>query len=85
MKVEQEIRRYIIENILYVDADNLDENTPFHESGILDSMGFLELITFMEKKFEIKISDSELDPENFATLRKMSSFLEEKLKEKRNV
>ena len=85
MKVEQEIRRYIIENILFENADNLDENMPFHESGILDSMGFLELITFMEKKFEIKILDSELIPENLATLRKISSFFEEKLNEKRNV
>lgn len=85
MKVEQEIRRYIIDNILFEDVDNLDENIPFHESGILDSMGFLELITFMEKKFTIKIPDSELNPENFATLRKMSSFFEEKLNEKRTV
>lgn len=85
MKIEQEIRRYIIENILFEDVDNLDENTPFHESGILDSMGFLELITFVETKFAIKIPNSELNPENFYTLRKMSSFFEEKLKEKSNV
>jgi len=85
MKVEQEIRRYIIDNILFEDADNLDENIPFVESGILDSLGFLELITFIEAKFAIKIPDSELTPDNFATLQKMSSFVEEKLKEKRDV
>ena len=85
MKVEQEIRRYIIDNILLGDVDNLDENIPFHESGILDSMGFLELITFVETKFAINIPDSELSPENFATLRKMSSFFEKKLDEERNI
>jgi len=85
MKVEQEIRRYIIENILFEDADNMDENISFQESGILDSMGFLELITFIEAKFAIKIHDTELTPKNFDTLQKMSSFVEEKLKEKSNV
>ena len=85
MKVEQEIKRYIIDNILFEDVDRLDENIPFHESGILDSMGFLELITFVETKFAIKIPDSELNPENFDTLRKMSSFFEEKLNEKKDV
>ena len=85
MEVEQEIRRYIIENILFEDADNLDENISFQESGILDSMGFLELITFIEAKYDIKIQDTELTPENFDTLQKMSSFVEKKLNMKRNV
>jgi len=85
MKVEQEIGRYIIDNILFQNVNNLDENISFQESGILDSMGFLELITFIEAKFAIKIHDTELTPDNFDTLLKMSSFVEEKLKEKSNV
>lgn len=85
MEVKQEIRRYIVDNILFGDVGNLDEDIPFHESGILDSMGFLELITFVETKFAIKIPDSELNPENFDTLRKMSSFFEEKLSQKKTL
>jgi acyl carrier protein len=85
MEVKQEIRRYVIDNILFGDVGSLDEDIPFHESGILDSMGFLDLITFVEKKFAIKIPDSELNPENFNTLQKMSSFFEEKLNEKKDL
>jgi len=79
MTVLQEIRSYIVDNILFGDGDRLEEDVSFQASGILDSTGFLELITFVEEKFGIEIADSELVPENFDTLRKMSAFVEERL------
>ena len=82
MRVEEEIRRYIVEDILFGDDDKLQQDTSFQEYGILDSMGFLSLITFVEEKFEIKIKDDELIPENFDSLQKISRFLELKLNEK---
>ena len=80
MNTAQEIRSYIIENILFGDGEKLDEDVSFQESGILDSTGFLELITFVEEKFAIEIADSELIPENLDTLRKMSNFVEGKMR-----
>ena len=76
--VQYEIRNYIVDRILLDDDDRLDENLSFQESGILDSTGFLELITFVEEKFGIEISDRELIPENFDTLRKISGFVQSK-------
>ena len=78
--VQYEIRNYIVDRILLDDDDRLDENLSFQESGILDSMGFLELITFIEERFGIEIPDRELIPENFDTLRKISSFIQSKKK-----
>jgi acyl carrier protein len=82
MNTQYEICRYIKDNILFGDGEKLSEDVSFQESGILDSTGFLELITFVEERFGIKITDSELIPENFDTLRKMSSFVEQKLSER---
>ena len=79
MSVQHEIRNYIAENILFGDAGKLDENVSFQESSILDSTGFLELITFVEEQYGIDIADDELVPEHFDTLRKMSTFVEQKL------
>ena len=83
MSIKQQIREYIAENILLGDGDVPDENTSFTESGILDSTGFLGLITFTETAFGIEISDDELDPENLETLSKISGFIEQKLAEKK--
>jgi acyl carrier protein len=68
-----------MDNILFGDGEKLSEDASFQESGILDSTGFLELITFVEERFGIEITDRELVPENFDTLRKMSGFVDEKL------
>ena len=82
MEIMQQIREYIAENVLLGDGDVLEENVSFQEMGILDSTGFLGLITFVEGEFGIVISDDELDPENLETLCKMSNFVETKVSEK---
>jgi acyl carrier protein len=79
MDVRQEIEEYIKDNILFGDGEKVAEDVSFQESGILDSVGFLELITFVEARFGIQITDNELVPENFDTLRKVSRFVEQKL------
>ncbi len=81
VSIAQRVREYIVENVLFDGGDSLDENVSFQESGILDSTGFLGLITFVETAFGIEISDDELDPENLETLSKISSFVEGKLRE----
>lgn len=82
MKILNEIRGYIVENILFGEGQGLEADTPLHESGILDSTGFLEIITFVEEKFGIEIADSEVVPENLGTLRRLSDFVARKTAEK---
>lgn len=79
MQIQNEIRSYIVENILFGDEHLIDIDTPFQENGILDSIGFLEIITFVEEKFGIEIEDNEVVPENLGSLRKVSDFVERKL------
>jgi acyl carrier protein len=38
------------------------------ETGIIDSVAILKLVSFIEKSFKVKIGDDELLPENFDTL-----------------
>ena len=82
MSVQQEIYTHIVDNILFGDAERLDENVSFQESSILDSTGFLELITFVEERFGVEIADEELIPEHFDTLGKMARFVDGKLNSK---
>jgi acyl carrier protein len=85
MSIKQQIREYIMENVLFGEGEELEENASFQESGILDSTGFLGLITFAETTFEIEISDEELDPENLDSLNRISGFVEKKLGEREAV
>jgi acyl carrier protein len=79
MNIRQELHDYIVHNILFGDGEKLKDDASFQKTGILDSTGFLELITFIEERFEIQVADSDVIPENFDTLRQMSAFVERKL------
>lgn len=48
--------------------------------GIIDSMGILKLVTFLEERFDIEADDDDLVPENFSTLKAIQSFVERKRK-----
>lgn len=56
----------------------LDENSKLLESGIVDSLGVLDVVGFLEQSFNIKIVDDELTPENFGSVKCMASFVEGK-------
>ncbi|MFC1658430.1 acyl carrier protein [Candidatus Omnitrophota bacterium] len=63
----------------------LDKKTLPHEEnlitqGIIDSMGILKLIAFMEKSFGVKIANEEVVPENFQNLNTLKVFIEKKIK-----
>jgi acyl carrier protein len=79
MGVQQKIRGHIFETILFGDGDKVDDNASFQESGILDSNGFLELITFVEDEFDIELSNEELVPEYLDSIEKISSLVKKKL------
>ena len=55
------------------------EEGPLIEQGIVDSLGILSLLSFVEEKFSVRITDNELTPENFATPSAMAKMIQEKL------
>jgi acyl carrier protein len=48
------------------------------ESGIIDSLGIMKLVDFIEKEFRVKIGDEDLVPENFETLDDITKLLAQK-------
>ncbi|HEY5536105.1 MAG TPA: acyl carrier protein [Ignavibacteria bacterium] len=64
----------------FSDPKKINDGTLLFDEGIFDSMGLLNLISFLEKDFCIKVDDSELDAANFGSINAIASFLERKLK-----
>jgi len=60
--------------ILTVDPSKVIKDVPLHEMGI-DSLSFVELLVFIEKKFNIKLMESGLTSENFRTIRSLASSI----------
>ena len=78
MEVKEQLVEFIIENYLYGEKNGFGENTSLREEGLIDSTGILELITFIEEAFEIKIEDDEIVPENLDTVNLIVDFIEKK-------
>ncbi len=74
-----QIRQFITITFLFGDDSKLQNDTSLTANGIIDSTGILELISFLEQTYQIKIHDEELIPENLDTLNNISRFLERKL------
>jgi len=73
-----QIRNFIIENFLFGNANGLNDDTSFLEEGIIDSTGVLELVTYMEEEYSIKVEDDELIPENLDSINNITAYLEKK-------
>ncbi len=72
------VHEFIVENFLIGDGEQLTNETSFLDSGIIDSTGILELITFLEETYNITIEDDELIPENLDSLNSVAKFIEQK-------
>jgi acyl carrier protein len=77
-KRSAEIRSYIVKQFPVARKESLKDETQLLTSGIVDSLGMLDLVRFLEDTYSIQISDEELTPENFASIRSLSSFVESK-------
>ena len=54
--ITKEILDYLYENFpLAVESKPLPMNSSLYEAGILDSLGIIELVSFLEEKYNIKI------------------------------
>ncbi len=83
--IEQQLRQFVSENFLFgEDASRLSNQDSFLEGGIIDSTGVLELVTFVEENYPIRVEDRELTPENLDTIDNLVRFIETKLSELAN-
>lgn len=76
--LKDKIRMFIIENFLFGNNDNLEDNSSFLEEGILDSTGILELVGFIEEEFNITVKDEELIPEYLDSINNVTAYLQNK-------
>lgn len=74
--VEQEIRTFLAENFsLGRDITNLSGTQSLTERGFIDSVGIVEVLTFLENQYGIQISDEETIPENIDTIDNIVRFI----------
>ena len=79
MPLEQELREFVIQNFLFgQDGERLRNDDSFLDSGVIDSTGVIELVSFLERSYGIKVEDEDLVPENFDSIDGLMRFVRAK-------
>jgi len=74
--VEQTISSFIVDNFLFGDASTAPaRDLPLVQSGLVDSTGILEIVTFLESEFGVHTSDEELAVDNFGSIATIAQFV----------
>jgi len=70
--IKETVKRFILSSIAITDLDD-DDN--LFESGIVNSLFAVQLMTFIEKTFAIEVEMDDLDIENFKSLNATTAFV----------
>jgi acyl carrier protein len=57
--------------------ERLDDDEPLIDSGIVDSLGVLRILAFLDETFGIDLSSSEIRLENFKNVRTICQMIEQ--------
>ncbi len=82
--MKKRIKNYIIDTSLS-DPELIKDEALIFDVGLLDSMGLLFLIEFLNEEFNIVVNDEELNPTNFESINSIVDFVEGKLQAKETV
>ncbi len=75
----EEIKNKLLEFItrsFMVEREEIDLDKSMIDEGIIDSFGLIEIATFLENKFKIKITEEKMIRANFGSVHKIVNFVE---------
>jgi acyl carrier protein len=77
--VRADMRSFLQENFLYMHPNvELKDNDDFLALGIIDSLGFVELVEEVQSRYGLTIEDVEITEENFGSLDAIANFVSSK-------
>jgi len=79
MPLKEKIRQFIVSELVgNGQGTELNDSVLLIDSGIIDSLGIMALIGYLEEKFSIEIAGEDLIPENFASVATINDFVLQK-------
>ncbi len=78
--IKKAVRQFIAENVLLgVHQTAIEDATPLITGGLIDSIGMIGLVAFLESRFEIEFMPREIDVHSLDTLERIEDLIRKKL------
>jgi acyl carrier protein len=79
MHIESKIKEYIATNLLFsAGGFAYPDDASFLREGIIDSIGVMELVSFVQSTFKLEVDQAEVTPENFDSVARLAAFVRRK-------
>jgi acyl carrier protein len=79
--IEHEIRSFLVDNFLFGRNEKLRDDEPLL-GNVVDSTGVVELVVFLQERFDITVEDEEVTTENLGSVQNAVAFIGRKLHDK---
>jgi acyl carrier protein len=80
MEIKPAVRQFIAENVLLgVHQTTIDDGTPLVTGGLIDSIGMIGLVAFLEERFQIEFVPREINAHSLNTLEQIDELIRKKL------
>ena len=79
IEIKQKVKQFIETKSPAVSQGKLLDTDSLLDNNIIDSMGFLDLVTFVESEFDIEVEDDELLTDNFESIESITEFVNNKV------
>src|SRR5437660_1771149 len=77
--IETRIRGFVARDILFSETDYPhSDDASFLKTGVIDSLGVVELVTFAGREFGIEVVQADVTPQNFDSVAKLAAFIRRK-------
>ncbi len=71
------VREFVVRNFLFGDASGLEsDSVSLLDSGVMDSIGVMELVGFLEDDLAIEVPDTDLIPDNLDSVDNLVRYVE---------
>ena len=74
MQIEREVRDFIAKELAR-ELDAVRDDESLLEAGVIDSLGVLSLVSFIERRYGIAVTEDEMMPENFDSIEAIAGFI----------
>jgi acyl carrier protein len=83
MTILEQVEGFLLTEVAVdFDKESLGPDSDLLELRIIDSLGILKLVLFLERTFGIQVEDEDVVPENFESLNIIAKFVEDKMQNK---
>jgi acyl carrier protein len=80
MEIKTAVRQFIAENVLLgVHQTVIEDATPLVTGGLIDSIGMIGLVTFLEARFNVEFVPREINVHSLDTLEQIDELIRKKL------